>query len=140
MTGLTVRDAMSRDLVTVPCTSTIGSAVDRVLRRGHTHIVVVDGEGRLLDIVSAHLLTTALMTRLVQRHQQVDDILDEPAVVDPEAGLAEATLLMMSRSVDALGVVEPSGALVGLLTWTDIGRSAVAPAPAPVRAERRARP
>lgn len=138
MSGLTVRDAMSRELVTVPVTSTIGSAVDAVLRRGHTHVVVVDEDGGLLDIVSAHLLTTALMTRLVQRHQPIDGILADPATVGTDAGLAEAALLMMSRSLDALGVVDPSGALVGVLTWTDIGRSAVALAP--VRAERRARP
>jgi CBS domain-containing protein len=122
---------MSHDVVTVPDTSTIGSAVDRVLRRGHTHVVVVDGAGNLLDIVSAHLLTTALMTRLVDRHQPIESILADPAIIDADAALAEAAALMMARSVDALGVVDPGGLVVGVLTWSDIGRCAVAPAVVP---------
>ena len=135
MSGLAVRDAMTTDVVTVPGTATIGSAVDRVLRRGHTHVVVVDEAGALLDIVSAHLLTTALMTRLVERDQPIAEVLAEPATVGAGADLGDAAALMMSRAVDALGVVAPGGRLIGVLTWTDIGRSVV-----PVagdRAERR---
>lgn len=136
MTRLHVRDVMTRDVVTVSPDTTIGAAVDRVLRSGHTHLVVVDGAGGLLDIVSAQLLTAALMTRLVERQQPLADVLAEPATIRADAGLAEAAGLMLELSADALGVVDRPGRLVGVLTWTDIGRS-VAP-PLAVRAERRA--
>ncbi|GAB6987677.1 CBS domain-containing protein [Nocardioides pyridinolyticus] len=125
MPGLAVRDAMSRDLATVPPTSTVGRAVDEVLRRGHTHVVVVNAAGQLLDIVSAHLLTTALMTRLVRRTQPLETVLARPVTVSTGAGLADAAAVMMECSVDAVGVVDRAGVLVGLLTWADIGRAAV---------------
>ena len=136
VTRLRVRDLMTRDVVTVSPDATIGAAVDRVLRSGHTHLVVVDGAGGLLDLVSVHLLTAALMTRLVDRQQPLADVLAEPVAIRAGAGLAEAAGLMLELSVDALGVIDRSGRLVGVLTWADIGRS-VAP-PVAVRAERRA--
>ena len=136
VTRLRVRDVMTRDVVTVAPEATIGAAVDQVLRRGHTHLVVVDGDGGLRDIISAHLLTAALMTRLVDRQQPLADVLAEPTAIRAGAGLAEAAGLMLELSVDALGVVDRNGRLVGVLTWTDIGRT-VAP-PVAVRAERRA--
>ena len=136
VTRLRVRDVMSRDVVTVRPDAAIGSAIDRVLRRGHTHLVVVDDDGVLVDIVSAHLLTTALMTRLIERHQPLADVLADPATIRAGARLDEAAGRMMELSVDALGVVDRQGRLVGVLTWSDIGRS-VAP-PLSVRAERRA--
>lgn len=133
---LKVRDVMTRDVVTVAPEATIGAAVDQVLRRGHTHLVVVDETGGLRDIISAHLLTAALMTRLVDRQQPLADVLAEPIAIRAGTGLAEAAGLMLELSVDALGVVDRNGRLVGVLTWTDIGRT-VAP-PVAVRAERRA--
>lgn len=135
MTRYCVDALMARDVVTIPDTVTVGDAIDTVLRRGHTHLVLVDASGKLLDIVSVHLLTTALMTRLVDRDQPLGDVLAEAVSVSPETDVADAAALMLERSVDALGVVAPSGALVGVLTWTDIGRS-VAPPPAD-RVERR---
>jgi hypothetical protein len=33
-----------------------------------------------------------------------------------------AAAVMLDREIDALGVVDVDGALVGLLTWSDIGR------------------
>lgn len=135
MTGLTVGEAMSDGVVTVPAGSTIGPAIDRVLRHGHTHLVVVDDTGSLLDIVSVHLLVTALMTRLVSRNQALAGVLADPVSVSPETDLGDAAGLMLDRSVDALGVVGPSGALVGVLTWSDIGRCAVGACRS--RAERR---
>lgn len=136
VTRLRVRDVMSREVVTVRPDATIGAAIDRVLRRGHTHLVVVDDDGALVDIVSAHLLTTALMTRLIERQQPLSDVLADPAAIRAGARLHEAAGLMMELSVDALGVVDRQGRLVGVLTWADIGRS-VAP-PLTLRAERRA--
>ncbi|HEU5036622.1 MAG TPA: CBS domain-containing protein [Nocardioides sp.] len=139
LTPLHVHDVMSRDVVTVRPEATIGAAIDRVMRRGHTHLVVVDGDGGLLDVISAHLLTTALMTRLIDRRQPLVEVLAEPVVVRADAQLAEAAGLMMEMSVDALGVIDGAESLVGLLTWADIGRSVVAvPAAGEgARAERR---
>jgi CBS domain-containing protein len=136
VTRLRVRDVMSCDVVTVRPDAAIGPAIDRVLRHGHTHLVVVDDDGVLVDIVSAHLLTTALMTRLIERHQPLAEVLADPASIRAGARLDEAAGRMMELSVDALGVVDRQGRLVGVLTWADIGRS-VAP-PLSVRAERRA--
>lgn len=121
----TVREAMSRELVTVRATATVGAAVDDTLRRGHTHLVVVDDAGTLVDILSTHLLVTAMMTRLVDRQQPLADVLAEPVTVRSGAELADAATLMMERSVEALGVLDRRGALVGLLTWADVGRSAL---------------
>src|SRR5690348_1525247 len=112
MTPLRVQDAMSRNLVTVPSSASVGCACDIVLARAGSHVVVVE-EGEVLDIISAHLLTTALTTRLVARHQPLTDVLVEPVLTHPDTDLADAAALMLAESVDALGVVDDSDTLVG---------------------------
>jgi CBS domain-containing protein len=61
------------------------------------------------------------MTCLGHHRQLVRDLITAPALhLSPEASMHTAASVMMSYRVDAVGVLEPDGRLVGVLTWSDI--------------------
>ncbi len=116
-----VADHMSRRVLTVRGDSSLGVAMDMVLASGHRHVVVVDSHGAFEGVVTAEVITTSWMTRLGHPRQLVRDLITTPALhLSPEASMHTAASLMMSYCVDAVGVLEPDGRLVGVLTWADI--------------------
>ncbi|MBZ5741222.1 CBS domain-containing protein [Nocardioides mangrovi] len=118
-----VRDAMTSRVVAVDGETSIGSAIDGTLAVGHTHVVIVDGERRLLDVIPVQLLSTALLARLVTRSWPVGAVtVADPLRITADALLADAVAAMLDAATDAIGVVDEDGRLVGILTWPDVGR------------------
>lgn len=116
-----VADHMSRRVLTVRGDSSLGAAMDMVLASGHRHVVVVDSHGAFVGVVTAEVITTCWMTRLGRRRQLVRDLITTPALhLSPESSMHTAASVMLSYCVDAVGVLEPDGRLVGVLTWADI--------------------
>ena len=116
-----VADHMSRIVLTVRGDSSLGVAMDTVLASGHRHLVVVDTHGSFEGILPAEVITTSWMTRLGHHRQLVRDLITSPPLhLSPEASMHMAASVMMSNCVDAVGVLEPDGRLVGVLTWADI--------------------
>jgi CBS domain-containing protein len=112
---------MARSLLAVRDDCSLGTAMETVLASGHRHVVVVDSRGRFEAVLTFDAITSAWMTRLGHRSQLVRDLITSPPVqVSPDASMHTAASVMLSYSVDAVGVLEPDGRLVGLLTWSDI--------------------
>jgi CBS domain-containing protein len=120
-TGGTVGAYMSKQVLAVRDDCSLGTAMDTVLASGHRHVVVVDTRGSFEGVVPAEVITTAWMTRLGRRRQLVRDLVTgAPVHLSPGASMHTAASVMLSYSVDAVGVLEPDGRLVGILTWADI--------------------
>jgi acetoin utilization protein AcuB len=120
-TEATVADHMTRRVLAVRDDCSPGIAMDTVLASGHRHVVVVDSSGTFMGVLAAEAITHAWMTRLAHRRQLVRDLLTTPPVhLSPGESMHTAASVMLSHSVDAVGVVEPEGRLVGILTWADI--------------------
>ena len=133
----TVRDVMTRRVVSVRETASFKEMAD-MLRRSHiSAFPVLDSSDRVVGVVSeADLLVkeavqaagTSMIAAL--RHVREDDkaagvtaadLMTKPAItISPEASVAEAARIMYDRRVKRLPVVTPAGHLVGILSRVDV--------------------
>ena len=124
-----VATAMTRDPLTVDIEATLTEVVRKMLERDVRHIPVVDGDRRVLGIVSDRDVRAAVG---IPAEVFGDDTLEKRGVaeimsVDPVVVRADEPLLRaVSRFVDervgALPVVDPQGRLVGILSYLDVLR------------------
>lgn len=121
----TIRDWMSKPVIVVDRDSSVSYAVTLMRRRG-IHSVVVDltrrGEKPSYGIIT----TTDIRDKIVGEDRdpaetRVRDIMSSPVVTGkPEWTLKEASQLMEKHKFHHLPVADESGALVGLISDTDI--------------------
>jgi predicted transcriptional regulator len=90
---MTVRDVMATNVLIISSTNTIADAFRMIQEHNLPRLSVVDTEGRLLGLVTRHIVT-----------------------VSPDATVAEATAKAKAANVGAVNVVESGGKMVGL--WT----------------------
>jgi predicted transcriptional regulator len=126
-----VRDIMSGQIVTISCDDSL-STVEDIMTLGRVrHMPVVRG-GHLVGVVSERDLLRASLSNLTalgneQRRAflQVVEIKRvmsaPPIVIDPDASIEEAALVMAERKIGCLPVLE-RGRLIGMLTETDVLR------------------
>jgi len=124
-----VRDLMSGEVATLQRNDQL-SIADDVMRLGRIrHLPVLDDDGRLVGIVSQRDLFRGALARALGygAHAQqkllgqllVKEVMtNDPISIAPDAPLAEAARLMLTRKIGALPVVE-DGRLVGILTESD---------------------
>jgi acetoin utilization protein AcuB len=145
-----VREAMSANPFTIDPDAPVGTAVAVMRERGLRHLPVVDGQGRLLGIVTDRDLRSATLGPAVAEYGEPADAdrlralgtrLDDVRVgqvmtwaaltIAPDVPVAQAAAVMSGSSVGALPVVE-DGRLIGILTGHDVLRALAATLP-PVR-------
>ena len=128
--AMSVRDRMSRTVVTVRPETKLAAAAALMRDRNVRHLPVVDGAGRLVGIVTSRDLRQALFAPAVRAEGN-----DLPAVMDTltvgdvmirsvvsvraTTTIRDAARVMHERRLGALPVVE-GGRLVGILTETDV--------------------
>jgi Zn-dependent protease/predicted transcriptional regulator len=117
--GLQVSQMMVTQFRTIPVYATLAQAVDLLLAGEQREFPVVDNDGR-----TEGLLTRDNLIRGLREHgpqSTVGDVMTTPApTVPPSLGFAEALERLRASGLPALPVVDPSGALVGLLTMENI--------------------
>ncbi len=122
-----VRDYMSRNVVFVRPTDTLGKARNLMLENRIRRLVVVDN-GKVVGIITAFDIAKALSRRgapwrwrnpessLVERFMAPN-----PVTIEPESSVFSAAELMHERRVGGLPVVD-NGTLEGIITETDVTR------------------
>ena len=129
---MNVRDAMTRDPLTVGVDAALSVAEALMRDRGVRHLPVVGPAGQLLGVLTDRDVEhAAFMPALAEglgweprwlKAPRVRDVMTWRAVVtQPHIGLRQAALVMFEHRIGSLPVVE-DGRLVGLLT----GRSVLA--------------
>ena len=139
MRSTAVRDCMTTDVLTVPPQASFKAVVRTLLGRGVDAAPVVDGDGRLLGVVSLSDLTchdeqpggwTELLLGGRERREQrrkargrtAADLMRAPAVtVEPGTSVCEALATMTHAGVGRVVVAE-GGRVVGVLTRSDVLR------------------
>ncbi len=128
MVAAKVRDYMSKEVVAVPETVTVGTARNLMLERKIKRLVVVDGGGRAVGVITSTDLARALAKRgapwkwrnpensLVSRFMTRD-----PVCISPDASLEEAGRIMLERGISGLPVIR-DGRVIGVITKTDVVR------------------
>ena len=117
----TVRDWMSSPVVVVDHDSSVTYALT-LMRRRHIHSVVVINADRSYGIIT----TTDIRDKIVGEGRNpaettVGSIMSGPLILaKPEWTLVECSQVMQKHHIHHLPVQDESGALVGLISVTDI--------------------
>ncbi|HJU27904.1 MAG TPA: CBS domain-containing protein, partial [Candidatus Binataceae bacterium] len=136
-----VSEVMRRDVVSVGPDAPLTRVVELLLDKDFTAVPVVDGDNKVVGMVSGNdLLTRGGMTvnlsfkratdadfvgdlhkALRQSSAKVEDVMTREVVTtSPEVPLGRAARLMVSRHLKRLPVVDDQGRLVGILGRLDI--------------------
>jgi CBS domain-containing protein len=124
----TVGEVMTKEVVTVGPETGFKTCVDLLRLHTISALPVVDGEERLLGIVSEADLLRKEESQASRGHKDrkakartAAEAMTSPAwSVGPAASLAQAARLMHSKKVKRLPVVEPGGRLVGIVSRVDL--------------------
>jgi len=137
--GSTVKDVMTTQVVTVGPTASFKDMVVKMRRSRASALPVVDGEGRVIGVVSeADMLnkeadldkepgTLSGILRFEEREKAAGvtaaELMTKPPVtIDPGAPLTEAARLMRDRRVKRLPVINDTGLLIGIISRADVLR------------------
>lgn len=117
--GTPVTAVMTRDVVTAGPGDPLTRAAELMLRHRHTALPVVDGDGRLVGVLSeADILADPLAGR--SAHATVGSVMTRAAItVDAHATLGEARSVVADRGLRTVPVVD-GDRLVGVLSRSDL--------------------
>jgi CBS domain-containing protein len=133
MNELRVRDLMTPNVITVQPEDSVASAYDLMLDHRIRHLVVTDGEGDLVGLVTHRdLLRNSLIEQsgrplslqnsVMKRVRIEDAMTTEVETAEPGQPLHEAALVMFDNKLGCLPVVEGSR-VVGIVTESDFVRA-----------------
>ena len=137
--GSTVKDVMTTQVVAVGTAASFKEMVVKMRESGVSALPVVDGEGRVIGVVSeADMLNKeagldtepgelSSLLRFTEREKAAGvtaaELMTKPPVtIGPGAPVAEAARLMRDRRVKRLPVISGTGTLVGILSRADVLR------------------
>lgn len=110
-------------MTTAPTTAsgytTLSDARHMMLQHDLRHLPVVDDEGVLVGIISDRDLLRVKGT-MKPEHTVARIMSDDVLTIAPDTRLSHIIDLLVDHRVSALPVVEPSGKLVGIISWVDI--------------------
>lgn len=127
-----VRQVMTRDPLHLDIETPL-AMVRRLLRTRSFHHVPITSRGRLVGILSSTDLARVALDAWVEDEAAVDAQLNaqfdlaaimtpEPETISPEVSIRYAALKLASGEFHSLPVIDSDGALVGMLTSTDLVR------------------
>lgn len=118
--GVPVTAAMMTQFATLTPDEHVDAAVETLLHTRQGEFPVVDGDGRPLGVLTRNDLVRALKARGPQG-RVADAMTGGIPTISKSHCLDEAFRLLQEKSVPAVGVVDASGRLVGLVTSETIG-------------------
>ncbi|MDT3705157.1 MAG: CBS domain-containing protein [Thermincola sp.] len=123
-----VKQLMSKPVISVLDTSTVGEAMELLKEKNIRHLPVVDRNQNLVGIVTETDLLrvfpnikglSTFQSNLLAR-TPIQKIMQKPAWIAPDIIVEEAALSMRTNKVSCLPVLDSDNKLVGLLTKNDI--------------------
>ena len=128
---VTVDAVMTRDPVTVGVDACLGDAAEALLQGGFRHLPVLDGEGRLVGVISERDLRTRLGVEVEGFSAATLEALTAPVseamTPDPisaRAGtpLADVLEAFTTERLGSLPVIDDADRLVGIISYVDVLR------------------
>lgn len=130
----TVAEVMQEEVVTLDASDRL-DLVDDIMRLGRVRHLPVLEDARVVGVVSQRDLLACSLSRSLEfepaqrrafnRSVSVSEAMSRDVVsIEPGASLREAAETMLKRQIGCLPVVRPDGTFVGLVTETDLVRSA----------------
>jgi acetoin utilization protein AcuB len=129
---MVVGEIMTKDVITITPTSSIGAAIELMRQHGFRRLPVVE-EDRLIGIVTDRDLRQATNSPLVLRERWYSEFLldaikvrscmtADPITVDPSTPVVDAARRLRQHKIGGLPVVaaDDSHRVVGMVTVTDM--------------------
>ncbi len=126
-----VSDHMTKDPITISKDTVISAAIDLMRKNDFHRLPVVDGDGRLIGLVTRSLVeessgkqTTSLsifeLNYLLSRTKVEDIMIEDVKTIAPDVFVEEAAQDMIDYGVGVLPVTEEDGRVIGIITEKDI--------------------
>lgn len=127
-----VGDRMSKNLITAGPEMTIFEAQKLMMEKNIRHLPVIDGAGKLIGIVSDRDVRDAMPSSLLKKpdyditlgkigsHPISAIMTEKPMAIYAYYTLQDTLLVMQSRKVGALPVIDEEGYLKGILSTRDL--------------------
>lgn len=124
-----IKDAMSTDVATLQATDSLAKAREVMETKRIRQIPVVDGEGRVVGIISKRDIYAASVSNLTEHYERSKNLLEgrlevaqimtkEVETVEADEPLASAAIKLQEMRIGALPVIE-NGKLVGIISSSD---------------------
>jgi len=137
-THLRVDDVMSRELVTAEADDALAVVVQRMGRHGIRHVPVVDGERRVIGMLSDRDVRTAIGNPMrsldprqavvrIESTRVMHAMTRPPLTLPAGTRLSRAAALFADHKVGAVPIVDEQQHLVGLVSYTDVLRAVLGP-------------
>ncbi len=132
-----VSETMVTDLITVTADTTLATARELMQEKAIRHLPVVDGEGKLVGILTDRDMRDAQPSSLlnkedyartfsqVMQHTVGEVMTKDPLTITVFYTLQDTLLVMGQRKVGALPVIDEDGVLQGIMSTRDLLRAFV---------------
>jgi CBS domain-containing protein len=118
---LLARDVMTAPALTVSPSATLWEAWRLMLQTGVRHLVVCDGDQCAGVVDDRAVFAQWPMGPLALRRDRVGDVMRPRSIcVLDDVELRTVAAVMVADGVDAVAVVEPDGAVIGIVTAGDV--------------------
>ena len=118
---VTVADAMATDVITITPDRTLADAISLIAIHHFHHLVVTDPTGKVVGVVSDRDILRAVARTPDWHTYPISDMMTaNPVTVQAETPFCVAVSKMLLNRFNSLPVVGENGALVGILTSTDV--------------------
>ncbi len=116
-----IEDVMTRTVTTLSATDSVFDAVQLFGECGFRHVLVVDGDERLMGVVSDRDALRSMARGRAADQTRVADIMARDGVVArPNMSLMDAIDVMAFYRIHCLPVVDADGRACGIVTTTDL--------------------
>ena len=117
----TIKEIMSKDLITVSQGDLLGKFKNHFSRRGIHHILVEDENRSLVGIISTEDMNRAYRFSLMEDKVTAEHIMTKnPTTLTEEMPILDAVNLFLMHQYRALPVLDKTGALTGIVTTYDL--------------------
>lgn len=102
------------------------NTIEEMSKKGLGIVTIVDREGRLCGILTDGDLRRVLERRVDIYSEIVDDVMIRtPYTVDAETLAVDALVLIRSKSINSLPVIDKDNKVVGAITWQNIVKAGI---------------
>jgi len=114
-----VKDVMTREVKTISERASIGDAAKLIMETQITHIPVISKESKLVGIVTAWDISTAV----AKRHEDLAEIMTRKVMTaDPEEPLELVIRKLEKYNISALPVIDKDRKVIGMITSDEISK------------------
>lgn len=117
-----VTESMTSPVLCVRLDTSLGDALQTMVRAGRRHLVVVDEAGRCVGILADRALAAAWARdpAAFASHAVAATLDARPATVELGARIVDVARIMQSAGDDAVAVLDPEGRPAGIVTGSDL--------------------